>query len=202
MKQYERLAGAIPLDEASDVSLEEADAIVSVFSAWFEVHVRTREASRRQYAKLEEKSMPTLEQIYALSRYKTHRASYPEVCFDFPHHIYKWNKNPLSEKIHAIYGSTQHHAKIQNPADLRLDIQSALDTEWSDRDFAANRKAKDVQTARRRRDRQATGHGGNAVRRAGDHGHNPSLRKVDSEIHYRSREKIRGGKRIQEDGDA
>lgn len=200
MKQYERLAGAIPLDEASDMSREEADAIVSVFTAWFEAYIKTREASRRQYAKLKRLSQATIEQVYALFKYKTHKSSYPEVCFDFPHSIYRWNKNPISEKIHDIYGTKQ--GKSSKTADLRLDIQAAIDSKWCDRDFAANRKNLEIQAARGLGDRQAAGHGGDAFRRNRRARNNPSLRKVDSEIHYRSREEIRRGKHIQEGGES
>ena len=203
MKEYERLAGAVPLGEASDMTRDEADAIVSIFSAWFDAHVRGRDASRRRYLKIKGKSPPTLEQAYSLFRYKARRKDYPDACFDYPHSIYKWNKNPLSRKIHDIYGNRQGRTDggRKRPASVRLDISAALDSKWCDRDFAARRKALDVKIENRRRARQAAGQGGNEVRRIRHDGHNPSLRQVDSEIHHRDRGCVRGGKRIQAEGE-
>ena len=185
MKQYAPIPAAERLgDVTGDYTEEEIDAIVGLFSNWFQTFIGGRMKAEEEYRAKRKLKPPTISQTYDLVRHKARKTDFPKVCFDYPRGIYRNLENKYSRQLRELYGDDDSEPIRRH---IRLDIGEEISAEtWTETEGGEGEEARhrSVQAT----DRQAASRphtaGGGGVPRFRGHRHNTSLRKVDQSVVY------------------
>lgn len=193
MKQYVPLRFAHETGEVrQDFSDGEAEGIRRLFTQWFQACLKRREQAEKAYRDFHGLQPPTSDQMVGIARHMLSKDDLQGTIFIYPREIYGTKRNRILEKIQTIFGAegTEDAGAGQRRHIRRRTRRGAM---RSDDEMGGKGKRGRNATGREGTDNlqdtsgqiigRAVGKSRNRIPNVRCHRHNPSVRKVDKQIH-------------------
>lgn len=203
MKRFDPLRQARMLGGESMPDAE-AEAVKSLFTDWFGEFMRLRGEAERKYREKNGLGEPTPEQVADVLKHKAKPSDFPKVCFTYPNDIYGKDRNIFLEKIQLLYGDGKRHEDESDGSwrIVRRDVRDGTEDDEYDGLTVRERHrlkkwtAAQFRASRGRRSGEPDPESGDGIPVFRRDRYNPSLRKVNQQMHSRLSGTRTGGKRI------
>lgn len=193
MKRYVPLRFAYETGEGKqDFSLGEAESVRHLFMQWFSQCIRRREDMEQRYREFHGLQPPTKEQMAGIARHTMSHADLQGTVFIYPREIYGTKRNTILDKIQTIFGTEdpenesagqrRHIRRRTRRGAMRSDDEMG-GTGKRGRNAVEKDPTDDLQDSSGQIIGRAVGKSRNRIPNVRCHRHNPSVRKVDKQIH-------------------